>query len=549
MLDAIRHSDFPFDRLVAALNPRRDLDRTPLFSVMFAMPDQFALPAFDGQPGRPVELPGLGAKYVLTLYVTPADDGRLRLDLEYDPALFDESTVRGLAADYDALLADLAAVPNAAVPEPGASTGGRLAERPGRDTEEKAQEAGMTEMERYVAQIWSETLGVDITGVDDDFFDAGGHSMLVLACLAEVQDRFPEATIQDFFTHRTVGAFAAHLDGYAGGDAAADPEPTAASSGEPARPAVSAVAATAQRVPVPWSAGSSAGRGDVLLTGAAGFLGAHLLATLLRESEGAVVCPVRPRDGVGGTARLEATVARYAPDVLPRLRDRVTVVEADLRELTADALGTSAAGIGTVVHSAAESRMFGRIEDLRAANVAPTRLLAELALSRGWRMAHVSTATAVGAAPGDGPTVTIREDDFDRGETFDNPYSRSKFEAEQVIRVAVKNGLDAHGAPGRWPDRRRHVGDLPPRPPGKHAVPADTGHHAVRAGAGRAGLHRERHAGGLRRGRRAPAVGRPVPFRPHVPRPQPRAADHARAHRDPPRSGLPGHPHGPAERR
>ena len=440
VLDAIRHSDFPFDRLVAALNPRRELDRTPLFSVMFAMPDQFALPAFDGQPGRPVELPGLGAKYDLTLYVTPADGGCLRLDLEYDPALFDESTVRGLAADYDALLADLAAVPNAAVPEPGAPAVGRPAEHPGRDAEEEAQEAGMTEMERYVAQIWSETLGVDITGVDDDFFDAGGHSMLVLACLAEVQDRFPEATIQDFFTHRTVGAFAAHLDGYASGDAAADPEPAAAAS-EPARPAVSA--ATAQRVSAPSSAGSPAGRGDVLLTGAAGFLGAHLLATLLRESEGAVVCPVRPRDGVGATARLEATVARYAPDVLPWLRDRVTVVEADLRELTADALGTSVAGIGTVVHSAAESRMFGRIEDLRSANVAPTRLLAELALTHGWRMAHVSTATAVGAAPGDGPTVTIREDDFDRGETFDNPYSRSKFEAEQVIRVAVKNGLDA----------------------------------------------------------------------------------------------------------
>ncbi|MFC4147954.1 condensation domain-containing protein [Micromonospora mangrovi] len=440
VLDAIRHSDFPFDKLVAALNPRRELDRTPLFSVMFTMPDQFVLPDFDGRPGRPVELPGLGAKYDLTLYVTPADDGRLRLDLEYDPALFDESTVRGLAADYDTLLAGLATVPNAAVPEPAATTDAPSAAQPRPDAE-TAQEAGMTEMERYVAEIWSETLGVDIADADADFFDAGGHSMLVLACLAEIQDRFPDATIQDFFTHRTVGTFAAHLDQLAGG-AAADPEPVAAVS-EPARVVVTAVAATAERAPVPAPTGTRAGRGDVLLTGAAGFLGAHLLATLLRDPEGAVVCPVRPRDGVSGAARLDETVARYAPDVLPLLRDRVTVVETDLRELTADALGTSIAGIGTIVHSAAESKMFGRIEDLRSANVAPTRLLAELALARGWRMAHVSTASAVGAAPGDGPTVTIREDDFDRGEKFDNPYSRSKFEAEQVIRQAVKDGLDA----------------------------------------------------------------------------------------------------------
>ncbi|MFG1811843.1 condensation domain-containing protein [Streptomyces sp. NPDC049040] len=439
VLDAMRYSDFPFDRLVAALNPRRAPGSTPLFSVMFTMPDQFALPDFDGQPGRPVELPGLGAKYDLTLYVTPADHGRLRLDLEYDPALFDESTVRGLAADYDALLAALAAAPDAAVPEPGAAGGDRSADQSGPDAGAESQEGVMTEMERYVARIWSETLGVDVTGAGADFFDAGGHSMLVLACLAEVQDRFPEATIQDFFTHRTVGAFAAHLDVLAGDGAAAGDQPPAVSEPETEKPRTAAVAG---RATAP-SGGSPAAGSDVLLTGAAGFLGAHLLATLLREPGGAVVCPIRPRDGDGGTARLEAAVARYAPDVLPLLRDRVTVVEADLRELTADALGGSIAGIGTVVHSAAESRMFGRIEDLRAANVVPTRLLADLALSRGWRMAHVSTATAVGAAPGDGPEVTIREEDFDRREEFDNPYSRSKFEAEQVIRRAVKDGLDA----------------------------------------------------------------------------------------------------------
>ncbi|MEH0927110.1 condensation domain-containing protein [Micromonospora sp. CPCC 205558] len=443
VLDAMRHSDFPFDRLVAALNPRRDLDRTPLFSVMFTMPDQFAVPAFDGQPANAVELPGLGAKYDLTLYVTAGGGGSLRLDLEYDPALFDESTVRGLAADYDALLAAFAAVPAAALPEPGAPTGSQPTEQPRPGVEEEEPEAAMTEMERYVAETWSEALGVDITGVDDDFFDAGGHSMLVLACLAEIQDRFPEATIQDFFTHRTVGAFAAHLDVLAGGGTAADPQPAAASQPDREPPRAVELAASASGASASASVSSSPDRGDVLLTGAAGFLGVHLLATLLREPGGTVVCPIRPRDGASGAARLDEAVARYAPDVLPRLRDRVTVVETDLRELTAEALSTSITGIGTVVHSAAESKMFGRLEDLRSANVVPTRLLAELALARGWRMVHVSTASAVGAAPGDGPTVTIHEDDFDRGEQFDNPYSRSKFEAEQVIRAAVKDGLDA----------------------------------------------------------------------------------------------------------
>lgn len=70
-------------------------------------------------------------------------------------------------------------------------------------------------------------------------------------------------------------------------------------------------------------------------------------------------------------------------------------------------------------------------------------MLAGLALERGWRMVHISTSTAVGAAPGDGPAVTLREEDFGRGEDFDNPYSRSKFEAERIVRAAIADGLDA----------------------------------------------------------------------------------------------------------
>lgn len=69
----------------------------------------------------------------------------------------------------------------------------------------------MSDLEEYVADLWSQTLGVPVTGPDEDFFELGGHSRLVLACLAEVQDRFPDATIQDFFANPTVRTLAARL--------------------------------------------------------------------------------------------------------------------------------------------------------------------------------------------------------------------------------------------------------------------------------------------------------------------------------------------------
>lgn len=438
VLEGVRHSAFPFDRLVAELNPQRDPGKTPLFSVMFSMPTQYDLPDFDGQPSSPVELPGLGAKFDLTLYVTPATDGCLRLDLEYDPALFYESTVREIAADYGALLAALTADPRAAVPAPGSAAGRPVPAESEQRGACEAASAGLNEMERYVAGLWSETLNAEVSGADDDFFAIGGHSMLVLACLVQVQDRFPDATIQDFFAYRTVRTFAARLEALATGEAGG-----AAVAGDPSPAAADSALEAERRNPAGPSPHVAGGMDDVLLTGATGFLGSHLLAALLRKPKGTVVCVVRPQDGVAAIDRLRDALARYAPDVVPELRDRVTVIGADLSELDPGGLGPAIANVGTLVHSAAEARMFGRIEDFRAVNVTPTRRLAELALARGWRMAHVSTAVAVGAAPGDGPAITLCEDDFDRGESFDNPYSRSKFEGERVVRAAIADGLDA----------------------------------------------------------------------------------------------------------
>ncbi|MFD0375373.1 condensation domain-containing protein [Streptomyces sp. NPDC127112] len=432
VLDGIRHSAFPFDRLVADLNPKRHPGRTPLFSVMFAMPVDFPLPDFDGRPARPVELPGLGAKFDLTLYVTPAADGGLHLDWEYDPALFDEGTVRRWGADYTRLL-------EAVVADPGSPPSLPAPEAPADDTA-TTEDTDMTEdgdqpfsdLERYVADLWSQTLKTEVTAPGDDFFAIGGHSLQVLACLVEIQERYPDTTIQDFFAYPTVAEFAARL-------AELGTEAPAAPAAEPAAPTATAPAPH----PVRSTGPAAADGGEVLLTGATGFLGAHLLAALLREPGRRVTCVVRGNAEAPAGDRLARVVEYYVPDVLPALRDRVRIVEGDLGTLDADELAAATGGVRELIHAAAEVRHYGPDDRYATNNVAPTSLLARLALDRGWRMAHMSTLSAVGPAPGDGPLVTLREEDFDRGENFDSPYARSKYEAELAVRKAIADGLDA----------------------------------------------------------------------------------------------------------
>jgi thioesterase domain-containing protein/acyl carrier protein len=55
--------------------------------------------------------------------------------------------------------------------------------------------------EESVARIWSEALGIEQVGVDDDFFELGGHSLVALRVLAKIRDRYglqlPLATMFD----------------------------------------------------------------------------------------------------------------------------------------------------------------------------------------------------------------------------------------------------------------------------------------------------------------------------------------------------------------
>ncbi|NES13760.1 MULTISPECIES: non-ribosomal peptide synthetase [Micromonospora] len=73
--------------------------------------------------------------------------------------------------------------------------------------------APRNQLERTIAGIWRELLGVDQIGVDDNFFELGGHSLL----MAEARARLAEAagrdvTLVELFQFPTVGALAGYLD-------------------------------------------------------------------------------------------------------------------------------------------------------------------------------------------------------------------------------------------------------------------------------------------------------------------------------------------------
>jgi amino acid adenylation domain-containing protein len=63
--------------------------------------------------------------------------------------------------------------------------------------------------EEEVAKIWGEVLGIGEVGVNDNFFDLGGHSLIGARVMSRVREVFKvEASLQSLFAHPTLGEFA-----------------------------------------------------------------------------------------------------------------------------------------------------------------------------------------------------------------------------------------------------------------------------------------------------------------------------------------------------
>jgi len=101
-LEAYEHRQVPFDELVAALNPDRELGRNPFFQVAVEFETASEVPFAPPLEATSLDVPSRRAPVDVTVYLTHHRAG-VRCAVEYDAALFDESTVRRLL-DYTELV-------------------------------------------------------------------------------------------------------------------------------------------------------------------------------------------------------------------------------------------------------------------------------------------------------------------------------------------------------------------------------------------------------------------------------------------------------------
>src|SRR5262249_42576622 len=69
-----------------------------------------------------------------------------------------------------------------------------------------------TQLERTIAGVWQEVLAVDRVGIHDNYFELGGHSILMIQVHARLKTLLNrELSITDLFRYPTVSALAKHV--------------------------------------------------------------------------------------------------------------------------------------------------------------------------------------------------------------------------------------------------------------------------------------------------------------------------------------------------
>jgi amino acid adenylation domain-containing protein/thioester reductase-like protein len=300
-----------------------------------------------------------------------------------------------------------------------------------------------TPLQAGMRHLWAQVLSVPQVSLDDDFFRLGGNSLLAAEMLARarvmfgVDARQVRPLTRCLLRDPTLRGFAEAAKQARAG--------TLASDGADAR--VDFTREAALDVPIRADGGPPPRwpqPAAILLTGATGFFGVHLLRELLACTGARVHCLVRAHDADHGLDRIAQAAERYELGSLAL--DRVIALPGDLAKpdlgLPRGTFDELARRIDVIHHAGALVNFIYPYSELRAPNVTATRELIRLAgLYRSIPVHYVSTAAVLAGFGRAGIREVSEDTPLAYAEYLSVGYVESNFVAEEMLRNAARHGL------------------------------------------------------------------------------------------------------------
>jgi phthiocerol/phenolphthiocerol synthesis type-I polyketide synthase E len=302
-----------------------------------------------------------------------------------------------------------------------------------------ATKSPRNENERRLVAIWEELFGIAPIGVDDDFFALGGHSLLATRFVFLLQKHWgiKNFSLRSLYRSPTIEQLAEIIVGTQ--EVVCEPTPDVREMFEDARLPPDIVYAAAGDSEAP-------GTPTVLLTGATGYLGGHILAELMEQTPNTVLCLARGRDEQDALARIRANLAAYGrwdERMLPRIVPVLGDLKLPLLGLDAGRFKELARRVGAIYHCGAEVHFTYPYSVLRDANVTGTRELIRLACVGCRKTLHHVSTLAVYSLTHYNRSEVFEESDTGPVEALTTGYAQSKWVAERAVVEARRLGVPA----------------------------------------------------------------------------------------------------------
>ena len=294
-----------------------------------------------------------------------------------------------------------------------------------------AYEEPVNDTERTFCQIFADILQMDKVGATDNFFELGGTSLVVTRVIIEADKAGMHVAYGEVFANPTPRLLARLVTGETdtqGPDEVKDFDYTAINK------VLKANTLNAFRN------GRQRELGNVLLTGATGYLGIHILRELIDSEARNIYCLVRGKDAEKAESRLRTLLYYYFANAFQDLFGRrLHIVVGDVTSDFGENLD-----IDTVFNCAAIVKHFSEGTEIEDVNIGGAQRCVDFCLDKGATLVHISTASTRGLWAGEPRDDVFTEQRLYMGQFLGNKYIYSKFIAERLILDAIANkGLSA----------------------------------------------------------------------------------------------------------
>lgn len=196
---------------------------------------------------------------------------------------------------------------------------------------------------------------------------------------------------------------------------------------------------------------------DILLTGAAGFLGSHVLDNIISNTDLTVYCLIRRKDNMNPNERLKERLNFFFEKKHDKeFGKRIKVIEGDLtfENLFIDGKDKIKVidNVGIIINTAAYVKHYGKSQIFESVNINGVNNLIKFSLESNMKLVHISTLSVSGNMLEVGQIEQTKikvptpytEKNLYIGQELDNVYAYSKFIAERnILESILLNNLNA----------------------------------------------------------------------------------------------------------